>query len=64
MLGTHEKLDGNIVGFSWEHIRNHKSPTSSPSFKRKKLGTVGACYLTSLVVKNIFAYLCSFPILA
>jgi hypothetical protein len=37
-LGTWEtcwKLDENIVGISWEHIRNNKNPTPPPSPERK-----------------------------
>jgi hypothetical protein len=59
MLGTHWELDRNTVTTWWEQIGNKKNPTPHhPLKKKKKLGLLGASWLTSLAAKqNFYAYL-------
>jgi hypothetical protein len=63
MLGTHWELDRNTVRTWWEQQKSKKSNTPSPFKIQKKLGPLGACWLTSLAAKeNFYAYLSSLPI--
>jgi len=56
------KLEGNIIRTEWEHIENNKSPTPSPE-EKKNFCPLGVCYLTSLVVGIVRAYLCLFLVI-
>jgi len=48
---------GTIWGTHWE-LRNPINPTTpSSSSNEKKLGPLGACWLTSLAAKNFYANL-------
>jgi hypothetical protein len=64
MLGTHWELDRNTIRTWWEQQqKSKKSNTPSPFEPKKKLGPLGACWLTSLAAKeNFYAYLSSLPI--
>jgi hypothetical protein len=58
-----EMLIGNMLGTHWEIDWNNKnsknaSPTPTPLNpppKEKRLGPLGACWLTSLAAKNFYA---------
>jgi hypothetical protein len=57
MLKTHMELDGNILRTK----KFQKYPTDHhPPPKEKRLGSWGACYLTSLAAKKFYVCLCSF----
>ncbi len=54
MLKIHWELDGNFMGTFWEQ---QKSNTLTYPKRNKNLGPLGACYLTSLPARILFAYL-------
>jgi hypothetical protein len=48
---------GNMMGIDWELIGNNKTPTPHLLKKTlKNLNPFGACCLTSLAIRIVFAY--------
>jgi hypothetical protein len=52
------------MGISWEHIENNKNIPTPLLSQEHNVGSLDACYLTSLVARIFFlAYLYSVPFL-
>jgi hypothetical protein len=49
VLGTHLRLDEEIMGSWWEHIRNNKNPTSPTLPRQKKKTGCIECMLQFLI---------------